>query len=244
MKVLFFRQTNNQKLSAIASNIAIAIVVLLVGVVSFVSPTISVGYLKTDDAIYQGNIENKNVSLMINVYWGTKYIKPMLDILKQNEAVATFFVGGSWVAQNNDTFGLISNSNNEIANHAYTHKDHAKLSKNDNLNEINSTHTLVKGLSGRNMTLFAPPSGSYNKLTLECAQSLGYKTIMWSKDTIDWRDKNAELIFTRATKNLNNGDLILMHPTEKTLEAFDKIIKTIKSQGYNLVTVSENIKDL
>ena len=120
------------------------------------------------------------------------------------------------MAQNNNIFDLILNANCEIGNHGYNHKDHTKISKQQNLDEISNTHTLVKNLADIDMNLFAPPSGSYNKQTLEIANSLGYKTIMWSKDTIDWRDKNANLIYTRATTNLANGDLI-GQCTEKVL---------------------------
>lgn len=243
MKIVFFKQ-NKILNSTILTNIVIALVVCLVGLVAFVSPAISVAYMKSGEAIYQGSPDNKYVSLMINVYWGTEYVEPMLKILKDNDAQATFFVGGTWVAQNNDVFRLICDSNNEIASHGYHHKDHAKISKQANIDEISNTHTLVKSISGIDMNLFAPPSGSYNKTTLEVAKSLGYKTIMWSKDTIDWRDKNTKLIYNRATTNLSNGDLILMHPTKNTLEAFDMIVKEIKKQGYELVTVSQNIKDL
>ena len=93
------------------------------------------------------------------------------------------------------------------------------------------------------MNLFAPPSGAYSSITLDVAESLGYKTIMWSKDTIDWRDHDASLILKRATTNLNNGDLILMHPTEATVQALSDIIASIKSQGFEIITVSKNIEE-
>ena len=91
------------------------------------------------------------------------------------------------------------------------------------------------------MTLFAPPSGAYNNKTLEIANNLNYKTIMWSKDTIDWRDKDENLIYSRATNNAKNGDLILMHPTQETLSALPKIIEFYKNNNFNLTTVSNNI---
>ena len=69
------------------------------------------------------------------------------------------------------------------------------------------------------MNLFAPPSGSFNKSTLDACKELGYSVIMWSKDTIDWRDKDANLIYTRATNNISGGDFILAHPTEYTLKS-------------------------
>ena len=53
--------------------------------------------------------------------------------------------------------------------------------------------------------------------------------------------KYEDLIFKRATEKASNGDLILMHPTEKTNLVLDKIIKTLKQKGFNLTTVSENL---
>ena len=94
---------------------------------------------------------------------------------------------------------------------------------------------------GIDMSLFMPPSGSYGAQTLEAAESLGYTTIMWSKDTIDWRDHNTSLILSRATKNMQNGDIILMHPTENTREALQDIVKSYQNSGFSVVTVSENI---
>ena len=64
---------------------------------------------------------------------------------------------------------------------------------------------------------------------------------MWSKDTIDWRDKDTNLIYSRATKNLSNGDLVLMHPTKNTVDALPKIIKFYLDAGFDVVPVSINI---
>lgn len=194
-------------------------------------------------AIYRGNSGNNNVSLMINIYWGTEYVEPILEVLKNENVKATFFVGGCWVAKNNEILKKIYDNGHEIANHGYYHKDHKYLSKERNQEEIYINHKMVKEILNIDMTLFAPPSGSYNNLTLEVASSLGYKTIMWSKDTIDWRDKDCNLIYTRATKNPKNGDLILMHPTEHTLKALPDIIKFYKDNNFNLTTVSENISE-
>ena len=72
---------------------------------------------------------------------------------------------------------------------------------------------------------------------------MGYKVIMWSKDTVDWRDKDSDLIYKRATSNLSNGDLVLMHPEEHTLRALGDILDYYKSRGFSAVTVGENIGD-
>ncbi len=223
------------------STIVIVVVLAITGIVAFVSPIQVVSASNSLGAIYKGDESTNNVSIMINVYWGNEYIEPILDILDQNNVKATFFVGGSWVARNNDVLQAIFNRGHEIGNHGYNHLDHTTLGDAIQKKEIESNHSLVKELIGVDMTVFAPPSGAYNKKTVEIATSLGYSTIMWSKDTIDWRDKDSTLIYSRAVKDISNGDLILMHPTEKTVEALPDIIKTIKNNGYNLVTVSQNI---
>ena len=66
--------------------------------------------------------------------------------------------------------------------------------------------------------------------------------IMWSKDTIDWRDKDASLVYQRATKNVSAGDMILAHPTKHTLEALPDIFQYYSSQGLQAVTVSQIIQ--
>lgn len=112
------------------------------------------------------------------------------------------------------------------------------------VSNISNTHKIVKELLDVDMTLFAPPSGAYNKVTVEMANSLGYKTIMWTRDTIDWRDKNTDLIYSRAIKNASGGDLVLMHPTENTAQALPKIIDYLTQKGFEIVPVSENIGGL
>ena len=91
------------------------------------------------------------------------------------------------------------------------------------------------------MELFAPPGGSYNENTIQASGFLKYKTIMWTRDTIDWRDHNTSLIYNRAVTNLYGGDLILMHPTKNTAEALNGIIEYSKSQGFTLTTVSRTL---
>ena len=93
------------------------------------------------------------------------------------------------------------------------------------------------------MTLFAPPSGAFSKTTLQVAEQLGYKTIMWSRDTIDWRDQNVDLIVKRATSNIDGGELILMHPTKCTDLALDTVLNYYKTNGFQICTVSENINN-
>lgn len=193
------------------------------------------------NVIYNGNKSQNKVCFMINVYWGTEYIEDMLDVFDLFNVKTTFFVGGSWVAKNVDLAKEIYTRGHEIGNHGYHHKDHDKISYQQNYDEIHKTHLLVSANLGIEMNLFAPPSGAFNDTTIEVATALKYQTIMWTHDTIDWRDKNTDLIFKRATKNLSNGDLILMHPTKNTLEALNSILSYAQNNGFEATTVSQTL---
>ena len=191
---------------------------------------------------YSGKSLTK-LSLMINVYWGTEYIGPMLDILAKYNVKTTFFVGGSWAVGNAETLKRIHAEGHELGNHGYFHKDHSKLDKAYNVKEISDAHTAVKDITGVDMTVFAPPSGAFTDQTLSAATELGYRTVMWTRDTIDWRDHDTELIYKRATRDLKGGDLILMHPTENTLKALERIIQAVFTANLRIAPVSEVLED-
>ena len=213
---------------------------------------ISCGFTNKNDAvmtanseyngtIYAGDKNSNKVTLMINVYWGNEYLEKMLDTLKKYDVKTTFFIGGSWAKENESLLKRIYVEGHEIASHGYNHKEHGKLSYEGNYNEIKACHDIIKVMLGVDMELFAPPGGSYNKSTTKSATDLGYKTIMWTRDTIDWRDKNTNLIYNRAVTNMNGGDLILMHPTACTAEALEGIIEYAKGHDLVLTTVSDTL---
>ena len=231
----------NKKIT-ITTNAILLLVFTAVFAVSFLPEnTLPIYGGQEISAIYNGNREKNNVSLMFNVYENTEIVNSIIDTLDSFNAKATFFVGGCWADDNAKTLERIINSGHELANHGYFHKDHKNLNYQKNKDEIYNTGVVVKALCGAELSLFAPPSGSFSTLTLEVAEELGYKVVMWSKDTIDWRDKDQAKVFKRATEGVSNGDLILMHPKEHTLLALPLILEYYERVGLNVVTVSENL---
>ena len=227
---------------SLLTNLALFFVLVFVFSISLIPQAILPIYSGIDNnPIYNGNKENKKISLMFNVYENANIVKKIVDELNKHNAKSTFFVGGCWADDNLETLLYILNNGHEIANHGYFHKDHSKLSYEENYNEILNNDKLIYGLCGVKMTLFAPPSGSFSNKTLDACYNLDYKTIMWTKDTIDWRDKDKKKIVERATKNDSNGDLILMHPKEHTLLALNEILEYYITKGYEICTVTDNI---
>lgn len=224
---------------AAITNCILIVIIVVVSTVCFLPKTESVVGVK--DEVYYKGASADGVSLMFNVYWGTKEVYAILDVLDEYEAKATFFIGGSWADDNVECLKEIASRGHEIGSHGYFHRDHNKLDYSANYQEIKTSIDFIEKASGISATLFAPPSGAYNDDTVKAAQELGLKTVMWSKDTIDWRDKDASVCFTRATKNIAGGDLVLMHPMAHTLEALPSVLKDYRDKGLKTVTVSENI---
>lgn len=222
------------------ANVVLVAVVASLAVLTVGGATVGVFKSKDNAPVYRGNSKD-GVSLMVNVYWGTEYIDGFLDIFDKYDVHATFFVGGSWAVANPDVLAAIVAKGHEIGNHGYFHKQHSKLTLEQNVDEIENCGKVVWQLVGVQPTLFAPPSGDFGNTTLSAADKLGYKTIMWSRDTIDWRDKSANVVYERATKNTAPGELILMHPTQHTLQALEKIVQYYRDKNIRLVTVGENI---
>lgn len=210
------------------------------------------GFFKSEDAvpvyksyrgvIYAGNETTNKVALMINVYWGTEFIDDILETLDEYNAKATFFVGTTWVEDYPAILRKIYDSGHEIGNHGSHHKEHGSLGYKVNYQEIDDCTTAVLRVTSKQMTLFAPPGGSYNSDTVKAAKDLGYKIILWTKDTIDWRDKDSNLVFNRATDGVVGGDLILAHPTSHTVKALPLILEYYKLNGLNATTVSDCLK--
>ena len=219
-------------------NLSIVAIVLFFTVYALASSSVQASASLTP--VYKGNHPNK-VSLMVNVYWGNEHLDKMLEIFAKKNVKTTFFLGGSWVRDNEPLARKIIEQNHEIGNHGFFHKDHKKIDAKRNREEILATHNLVKSAFSQEMKLFMPPSGSFSDVTLEIASETGYTTIMWSKDTIDWRDQDSEVIFKRATKNISGGDLVLMHPTQGTANVLEKIIVEIEKKGLSVAPVSQVI---
>lgn len=228
------------KLISVITNLVLVAVVAAVSLVGFFGGS-AVTVSKENSNLYYSAENGEGVSLMFNVYEHTDNVLKILDVLDEYGAKSTFFIGGSWADDNVDCVREIFRRGHEIASHGYFHKDHSRMSVEQNLEEIRPSVKLLKMICNTDITLFAPPSGAFCEATLNACQSLDLRVIMWSRDTVDWRDKNTDLIYSRATKNLKSGEFVLMHPTDCTVLALPKVLTYIRDNGLHAVTVSQNL---
>lgn len=190
--------------------------------------------------IYRGNPGKPMVSLMINVAWGNEYIIPMLDILDEEKVKVTFFLDGSWLSRNPELAAEMKKRGHELENHAYTHPQMSRLSRARATLEIEKTQKLLDNMGAPNKW-FAPPSGDFDQETVEIASGLGLKTVLWTLDTVDWRNPSPESVVSKINAKAEPGFLILMHPTSASSKALRGMIRGIKAKGLALGTVSQTL---
>lgn len=229
------------KLITVITNCLLMLVVLSVSLVGYFGGNAAAVSYENTNLYYGGDEQSGAVSLTFNIYENTANVNKILDILDEYEAKATFFIGGCWADDNVDCVREIFKRGHEVGSHGYFHKDHSKMSYEANLEEIRPSIKLIEMISGKKATLFAPPSGAFCEETLSACTFLDLKVIMWSRDTIDWRDNDVSLIVKRATQNLKAGEFILMHPKDVTVQALPQILTYIRDGGLKTATISQNL---
>lgn len=188
--------------------------------------------------IFRGNPHKPMVALLINIAWGEEYLPKILKILNKEQVHATFFLDGSWVKKHPDLAMMISEEGHEIGNHAYTHPDLAKSSREKTIQELEKTNEVIEATLDIKPKWFAPPSGSFNEQTVEVAHSLGMSTILWTADTVDWKHPEPNSMVRRVISQTDAGAMILMHPTDSASAGLPLLIHDIKNRGYQLGTVT------
>ena len=165
------------------------------------------------------------------------YTKELIDTLKKNNATATFFILGNKVKAYKTVLKESIQNGNELGNHSYNHKWLIKLDSEHMLTQINDTQKIIQECLGYTPVLFRPTYGSVNN---NMKKITNLDIVLWTVDTLDWKYKSVDKIVKMATKNIKDGDIILMHEIHKrSIEAVKQIIPILKKQGFTFVTISE-----
>lgn len=196
----------------------------------------------TSAPYYEGAKGKQAVSLCINVDWGEDYIPAMLETLKAHNAKATFFLTGRWTEKFPDTARLIKTYGMEIGNHGLKHNSPNGMSYEENLADIRAAEEIISEVLHVKTMLFAPASGEIEEQVQQAAEDAGYQLILWSVDTIDWQKPSEETIVARVLDKAKDGSIVLMHPTEHTSAALDKILTGLEERNLKTLPVSQLIK--
>jgi len=238
LKVKVFFLTKKQLSGMIMGGIILLLLGLIISFISWFGPAVPTTEITP---IYQGSGETKQISFAVNVDWGEEFIPEMIEVFDRHQIRCTFFLTGRWTEKFPHLAKALADKNHEIGNHGYKHDSPNKMSLEQVKNDILKAESIIKSATGKMTQLYAPPSGERKTHVLKASHELGYRTVLWSIDTIDWQRPAPETIVTRVLNKAHNGAIILMHPTAPTIKALPVIISELLNQGYSLVPVSENI---
>lgn len=162
----------------------------------------------------------------------------ILDILKNYNVKATFFLIGQNINRDRNVAKRTFTDGNVIGNHTLDHLFLPNYSSSVITGEIQATNTILKSITGQEPALFRPPYGGVNPYVTNDSSALGLKMYLWDVDPRDWTEPDAADLTQRVVSNTFDGADVLMHSNHlATVKALPKIIETLQAQGYIFKTL-------
>ena len=170
------------------------------------------------------------------------YTSSLLDGLASRGVPATFFmcgVNGSYGVKNyNSLLTRMVSEGHQLANHSWEHPTFSKISGSQMQSQINQVGSYLTRAMGGNYNYLVRIPGGENNATIRA--NVAHPIITWSVDPVDWKYHNADTVYNNIMKSASDGSIILLHDIYQTsVQGGLRAIDTLKSQGYEFVTVSE-----
>ena len=192
--------------------------------------------------IYSVERQDKKIAISFDAAYGDEYTLDILDTLDKYKIKSTFFLVKFWIDKYPHQVKEIYNRGHEIGNHSATHTNMSTLSREQIIEEINSTGQAIFELTQEEPILFRPPFGDYNDLLIQTCRELGYYPIQWDIDSLDWKELGVQSVVDTVTRNVESGSIVLFHNNAKYIKEYLPIvIERLLEKGYEIVPVSELI---
>ena len=194
--------------------------------------------LKAYDAAYLGNPAKKVLYLTFDAGYENGCTEKILDILKEQQVPAAFFLVGNYMERNADLVRRMVKEGHTVGNHTMHHYDMSKLSEKAAFSkELQDLEALYKEVTGQELPkYYRPPQGIYSQENLKMAKELGYKTVFWSLAYVDWNNDaqpSREEAFQKLLPRTHPGAVVLLHSTSRTnAEILQELIQKWKAEGY------------
>lgn len=201
--------------------------------------------LRQFDAAYLGDPSQKVLYLTFDAGYENGSTEKILDILREQQVSAAFFLVGNYIEKNADLVRRMEAEGHIVGNHTMHHKDMSKLTDEAAFaKELQDLEALYQETVGKPMPkYYRPPQGIYSQDNLRLAQKLGYRTVFWSLAYVDWNNDSQptrEQAFAKLLPRTHPGAVILLHSTSKTnAEILGELIEKWKAEGYRFGTLEE-----
>ncbi|MDD6980620.1 MAG: polysaccharide deacetylase family protein [Clostridia bacterium] len=187
--------------------------------------------------------EEKLIALTFDDGPHPRYTERILTVLEKYGVKATFFEIGVNVKNYPDAARAVAAAGHEIGNHTYCHPHLSGVGTDRLKEEVTACAEMIHTVTGATPVLYRPPEGARGDAQFEVLNAMGYRQILWSVDTNDWRGRSRDAIVKQVLARVGSGDIILMHDYVSghfvADEALDCLIPELLARGYRFVTVSE-----
>jgi len=188
---------------------------------------------------YKANTQEKVIALTFDDGPDPVDTPAVLNILKEKNVRATFFVLGQAAQANPDLLKRLVLEGHEVGNHSFYHDYQQRRL----VEEMKQTDQEVFASTGAHTYFYRPPGGFLSKSQLETVRKNGHIVALWSVDSKDWRNPGVKQIVDNVLKNVFPGAIILLHDggyqRTQTVKALGPIIDALRARGYRLATLSE-----
>ncbi len=172
----------------------------------------------------------------------------LLEVLARHNVKATFFLIGRYVKQRPQIARSIVEAGHVVGNHTFSHPNLIFASAQQTRAELHDCRSAITDAAGEHSNLFRPPFGGRRPGTLQIVRSAGLVPVMWNVTAWDWKALPAERIQEKVSRQIQGGDVVLLHDgshvamgadRSQTVIATDRLIARYKSAGYEFVTIPE-----
>jgi peptidoglycan/xylan/chitin deacetylase (PgdA/CDA1 family) len=202
----------------------------------------------SEEAVLHGPADRPLVSLVINAGAGYAPAEEVLDVLASRGVQTTFFILGWWAERNPELVRRIQASGHEIASHGHSVFDLTQVSDAAMIDDLERADAVISGITGQSTRpLWSPSAGYQDARVRHIAAGLGYRPILWSQDSTDWRvDATADEVRRRGIAGAEPGAIIVFHldstrSRSATLAVLGEVIDAVRLRGLEPVTISELI---
>lgn len=194
---------------------------------------------------WKGNKNSKAVALTFDDGPIPGNTDEILRILHSYNAPAAFFCIGNKAAKNKALVQSIYDAGHLVCNHSYWHRSTFDLQSSSRISkELSDTDEAIREIIGERPCFFRPPFGVTNPLVAKAIRNGRYITVGWTVRSLDTVIKDRVRLQKRITRNLQGGDVILLHDqSQSTLDILPGLIEHISSIGLKIVRVDELLKE-
>ena len=199
--------------------------------------------LEENNGIALGNNEEKTIYLTFDEGYEAGYTGKILEILKENDVKAAFFITAHYLNTNEELVKQMIDEGHVVGNHTKNHFSMPSLTEEEIKKEVIDLHIALYEKFGYEMKFIRPPKGEFSEKSIKYTNTLGYKTVMWSFAYEDWNEDKQpkeEQAKEKIIENFHNGEIMLLHGNSKTnTNILDQIIKQAKNMGYQFKSLEE-----